>query len=293
MSAPESRAVAAAVAAAVAVAGEHGVRAREPVVLNDSFNLRVHLRPAPVVARVPTVTALGRERPEEVLRRELEVVAYLHGAGAPVVPPSGLLPPGPHLRDGFAVSFWEHVEHDPGRVIAPEEAGPALAALHAALRGFPGEPPYLWPVLEEPARLLGLLDGRIDPGAHSRLRDGFEELSARLPRRGGQAVHGDAHPGNLLATPAGLLWNDFEECMTAPVEWDLAVLLRTTRLDGPAAVRAYGADPGDPGLAPFRAARALQGTLWLLVRGLRLPRYEATARRALEVWLRDPGGATR
>ncbi|MCK2221800.1 hypothetical protein MF672_049540 [Actinomadura sp. ATCC 31491] len=221
-----------AVAAAVAVAREHGVRVERPVVLNDSFNVRVHLRPAPVVARVPTVTAYGRERPAEVLRRELAVVAWLHAAEAAVVPPSGLLPPGPHLRDGFAVSFWTHVEHDPGRVVPAETAGRSLAELHAALRGYPGELPYLWPVREETARLLELLDGRIDPGAHA-------------------------------------------------------------RLDGRAAVRAYGADPGDPGLAPFVAARALQGTLWLLVRALRLPRYAPEARHALEAWLRDPGGATR
>ncbi|MGI5283513.1 phosphotransferase [Nonomuraea polychroma] len=41
-----------------------------------------------------------------------------------------------------------------------------------------------------------------------------------------QAVHGDAHPGNLLATSSGLLWNDFEETMAAPVGCDLACLLR-------------------------------------------------------------------
>nr|WP_055506887.1 hypothetical protein [Nonomuraea pusilla] len=37
---------AAAVGAAVALAEEHGLRAREPVVLKDSYNVRVHLRPA-------------------------------------------------------------------------------------------------------------------------------------------------------------------------------------------------------------------------------------------------------
>ncbi|MFF4616513.1 nitrilase-related carbon-nitrogen hydrolase [Nonomuraea jabiensis] len=145
-----------AVAAAVSVAEEHGIRVLDPVVLNDSFNLRVHLRPAPVVARVPTVTALGRARPADALRRELDVVSYLHGQGVPVVPPSDLLPAGPHLRDGVALSFWKHVEHDPGHRMSPETAGRALAGLHEALRGFPGELPYLGPVLDEPLRLLDL-----------------------------------------------------------------------------------------------------------------------------------------
>ncbi|MEU6722368.1 hypothetical protein ABZ917_01500 [Nonomuraea wenchangensis] len=52
-------------------------------------------------------------------------------------------------------------------------------------------------------------------------------------------------------------------------------------------------DPDDPALAVFRAARALQGTLWQLVRAQRLPRYEAEAERALTAWLRDPSGARR
>ncbi|MET9239982.1 phosphotransferase [Nonomuraea sp. NPDC003709] len=282
-----------AVATAVSLAEEHGIRVADPVVLNDSFNLRVHLRPAPIVARVPTVTALGRARPADALRRELDVVSYLHGQGVPVVPPSDLLPAGPHLRDGVAVSFWKHVEHDPGHRTGPETAGRALAELHEALRGFPGELPYLGPVLDEPVRLLELLDGEVPPDVLARLRDAHAGLAERLAGRTAQAVHGDAHPGNLLATPAGLLWNDFEESMAAPVEWDLACLLRTQRLDGRAAVRAYGHDPDDPGLREFLAARALQGTLWMLLRGLRLPTGAADARATLEAWLRDPSGATR
>jgi aminoglycoside phosphotransferase (APT) family kinase protein len=285
-----------AVRVAVSLAREHGITVREPVVLNDSFNLRIHLRPAPIVARVPTVTALGRERPEQALLRELEVVSFLYGLGAPVVPPSALLPPGPHVRDGVAVSFHAYAEHDPAYAVTPDAAGKALAELHAGLREFPGELPYLGPVLDEPVRLLELLDGEVEPDALARLRDAHAELVSRLgraPQGRAQVVHGDAHPGNLLATPAGLLWNDFEECMTAPVGWDLACLLRTTRLDGRAAVRAYGADPDDPELRTFLAARGLQGTLWMLVRALRLPSESAAARAALAAWLRDPSGATR
>ncbi|MEU8400256.1 phosphotransferase [Nonomuraea sp. NPDC048892] len=308
-------AVSTAVSAAVALAEEHGVRVREPVVLNDSFNLRVHLRPAPIVARIPTVTALGRPRPAEALERELAVASYLHASGAPVVPPSDLLPPGPHVRDGVTLSLWAYAEHDPGHVPTPDTAGRMLAELHAVLRAFPGELPLLGPVLQEPVRLLELLSGKIDPEALDRLRTAHAALAERLGAglstgQGGQAggdvrtsgaeqappaqvVHGDAHPGNLLATPAGLLWNDFEECMSAPVGWDLACLSRTTRLDGRAAVRAYGADPDDPELRTFVAARGLQGTLWVLVRALRFPEHAAGARAALDAWLRDPSGATR
>ncbi|GGS96309.1 aminoglycoside phosphotransferase family protein [Nonomuraea spiralis] len=281
-----------AVAAAVAVAEEHGVAVREPVVLTDSYNLRIHLRPAPVVARVPTVTALARLRPAEAMRRELAVVSYLHGRGVPVVPPSDLLPARVHERGGTPVSYWRYVEHDGARAVTPEVFGRALRDLHEALRGYPGVLPRLGPVLDEPEHLLGLLAGELEPDVLARLAEARAGLAARLPD-GGQAVHGDAHPGNLLATPGGWLWNDFEETMSAPVGWDLACLLRTVRLDGRAAVRAYGADPGDPGLAVFTEARALQGVLWTLVRTLRFPEERPEARAALDVWLRDPSGRTR
>ena len=49
-----------AVAAAVAVAREHGLCVDEPVVLNDQFSVQVHLAPAPVVAGISTWTATIR-----------------------------------------------------------------------------------------------------------------------------------------------------------------------------------------------------------------------------------------
>lgn len=280
---------AAAVGAAVALAEEHGLRAREPVVLKDSYNVRVHLRPAPVVARIPTVTALGRPDPEEALRRELEVVSYLHRQGTPVVPPSALLPPGPHLRDGFAVSFWEYAEPGPPQEVTPEAAGRALAALHEALRGFPGELPHLGAALDEPAHLLRLLTDDLTPGVFDRLREGLAESGARLRARPAVPVHGDAHAGNLIAAEGGLLWNDFEESMSAPPGWDLACLLRSGRIDGAAAVRAYGADPASPELRDCLAARAVQGVIWMLARARRFPDGRPAAEDALRGWLRARG----
>ena len=65
-----------AVAAASALAAEHGLRVTEPRVLHEAFSVVIHLAPAPVVARVPVVLPRGFER-EALLarqRRELEVV---------------------------------------------------------------------------------------------------------------------------------------------------------------------------------------------------------------------------
>ena len=35
-------------------------------------------------------------------------------------------------------------------------------------------------------------------------------------------LHGEPHPGNLLSTPDGLLFIDFETCCRGPIEFDVA-----------------------------------------------------------------------
>jgi hypothetical protein len=37
-----------------------------------------------------------------------------------------------------------------------------------------------------------------------------------------QLLHGEPHPGNVLATPDGLVFIDLETCCRGPVEFDLA-----------------------------------------------------------------------
>ncbi len=39
-----------------------------------------------------------------------------------------------------------------------------------------------------------------------------------------QAVHGDAHLGNVITTSRGPLWNDWEDAFRGPLAWDLACL---------------------------------------------------------------------
>ena len=64
------------------------------VLLRDRSNVLMHLRPARVVARVSTTTALVRQG-TAWLGREITVATRLAAAGAPVVRPSGELDPGP------------------------------------------------------------------------------------------------------------------------------------------------------------------------------------------------------
>src|SRR4051794_34747716 len=122
------------VRAAVGIARDHGLDADDPLVLEDSSNTLVWMRPAPVVARVAALTALMRSDGGAAhLRREADVATYLSGCGAPVLGPSPLLPAGPHERDGRWMTFWPHVDHDDSRAIAVEEAATLLRQVHGAL----------------------------------------------------------------------------------------------------------------------------------------------------------------
>jgi hypothetical protein len=118
-----------AVEAAVAVARAHGLRVEQPTVLHDLFSVMVHLRPAPVVARVPTWVSRLLVPIADWLGREIAVTEFLAAQGLPVVTPSRGLPPGPHAHDGLAISFWTYLPPDPGRAATSNRstATPTLA----------------------------------------------------------------------------------------------------------------------------------------------------------------------
>ena len=225
-----------AVSAAVDVAAEHGLRSDDPVVLRDAWHVLVHLRPLPLVARVSS----GRPYPdgphEDDVVRELAVGSHAASAGAPVVPPSDLLDPGPHRHGGHVVTFWQYVE--PRREVEPVAAGEALRAIHEALADYDGELPSL-----HTADLVAITD-RLEPSADVEF---LRELGTREPAGGrAQAIHGDAHLANCLPGP---LWHDFETACRGPREFDLAALALSdeVRDDDPSriALEAYGDHDAD------------------------------------------------
>jgi Phosphotransferase enzyme family len=215
------------IAAATALARKHGVDCDEPVVLNDLFSLMIHLKPAPVVARV--TTSLSKLRPSiaDWHQREMDVTTYLSRQGAPVVTPSAELPPGPHEYDGFPISFWTYLEPNPDRTPTTADCAAMLVDLHAALRSYPGEVPTY--VADDMPGLMAALDrsdGVVDDADAGRIRDAHERLRDlwESPGPDVQPLHGDAHPGNIMSTPDGLVWIDFEDVSRGPVEWDLAAM---------------------------------------------------------------------
>jgi hypothetical protein len=286
-----------AIAAAIEVAGQHGLRNLSPRLLKDGSNAMVHLAPAPVVARVPSTSAWLRQPSEKWLRRDLDLATWLFTQGAAVVPPSQELPPGPHVSSeetgSSAMTFWTFIDHDNVQPVADEEAAAALSQLHHVMRDYPGELPFLGPLLEElPHWLHWLEQNHAASGAdlialrqaHWALVPALQQGHPKI-----QPLHGDAHGGNLLRTVGGLLWTDFEDACTGPVAWDLAILLSRKPADPDKVLSRYPDAPSWDELLPFVRARALEAVVYQQVLGRRFPARAQEMAAALAVWHRTWG----
>jgi molybdopterin-guanine dinucleotide biosynthesis protein A len=223
LSIAESRARA--VRAAESVARANRIDGLAPAILQDWNDTIVHLRPSAIVARVRTSWVEGDAF--ETSERELAIAEHAAARDGPVVQPVNNPPPGPHRVDGLVVTLWEYVEEIPGGV-PPLEAGRALRVLHEAIADYPIALPSLWARLDRAQSVaddattlpaLGEGDRRFLARRLRQLRAAFEEFE--LPER---PLHGGAHESNLLRTPAGPRWIDFDTACRGPAEWDLAHL---------------------------------------------------------------------
>lgn len=254
-----------AVVAAVGTARAHGLRCDSPEILADGSNVLVHLAPAPVVARVATTTGLVRKPVARWMRLDLEMAGYLADLRFPVAAPSREIAPGPHAQDGMTITFWEFVEHDRGYTPSVEDTGCLLRELHTALRGYRGELRRLSPFAEIPQWLDEVERwNAVNEADLAMLRRGYAQVAARIDalKLVEQPLHGDAHKKNVLKTSRGLIWTDFEDACSGPVEWDVACFVRTSGEDRETATAAYGGEVDLERLAPFFEARDLQGAVW-------------------------------
>jgi hypothetical protein len=267
----ENPGIARALAAARAVARANSVVCDDAIVVSAGSNVLVHLKPAPVIARVMTGTAGLHADVERWLAREVAVGAFLGERGL-AVPPSDVLAPGPHQHDGLWMTFWQFVEHDASRPLpSAHELGGSLRELHAALADFPGELGQLSQVCDWLDRLVAELrpSPGLSPQDRGLLRSHLQELKPSVfeSRLRAQAIHGDASIGNLLRTGNGLIWNDLEDVCVGPVHWDVAGLIVEARAYGGSDafvadfLWAYGGLDLDE-LDDFIAAHVLYATVW-------------------------------
>lgn len=241
-----------AISASLACARAMGLPADHPEVIAEGYSVRVRLHPAPVVTRVVTAGRELRPDPLPWLEREVSVARHLTSSGVPIVGPWD--DPGPHMAEGLEVSLWQWAEHDSSQVPAAQ-FGAMLGPLHDALASYPGDlPPLAGPLTD----ISTALDTSSDTALH-RAADELVPLAMSWPRR---PLHGDAHTGNILMTPDGPTWTDFEDVCLGPVEWDLASMTLTDD-----AVAAYPGTINRARLADCRDLRRLQILASLLIGG--------------------------
>ena len=278
----------------------------EPRVLYDVFSVVVHLAPAPVVVRVPTVVPPSYAKAPDVQsaqqRAELAVTGWLADRGYPVVPPSPLVPREPVRRDGFSMTFWQFVEQLP-------DAEPDMAArmeqtarLHAALRDYDDDDLGFWAPfgtyipegLAELERLPDLIDAADLERAQREwaviapiltARKAFE---AAFPEVELQTIHGDAPYHNMIATPEGELWSDFELVTVGAVESDLALVEPEDLAAYDAAAVRLGLRPLDAGVLRVTEAAGQLAMIAALAMAPQLPMLVEGIAPMIDLWRSAP-----
>ena len=205
-----------AIAAAMSVASSCGLAARDAIVLQDSNRLTVRLLPGDVLARVAPAA-------HQVARFEVELAQRLAGSGCPV---AAVEDPRVHERDGFVVTLWTYYEPAASRPVSPADYARALERLHAGLRTVDLPAPHFTDRVEQAQQLVASRDRTpaLADADRELLGDTLRRLRRVISGRGAaeQLLHGEPHPGNVLATKNGLLFIDLETCCRGPVEFDLA-----------------------------------------------------------------------
>jgi len=219
-----------AILAAQHVALQHGIRPDRCDVLQDAHTIVVRLTDS-LVARIVTDTT-GPRSGTMWLDRETAIAAHLTQHRAPVIPLHPALPPIAHQHDGYAMNFWTYV-HRVDTAPDPQEIGTTLHACHTILRSFPADLPSL-AILQESLTILEqpTVQQAFTPETISLLRGHLQRSLQVLASCPLQALHGDAHMGNLMMTNQGLLWADWEDAFAGPIEWDIASVIWNAQLIG-------------------------------------------------------------
>jgi len=210
-----------AIAAATSLAGAMELQVDESVLIHDSNKLALRLLPCDVLARVAVAG-------QEVAELEVELAQRLAATASPVAALEPRIDPRVYEADGFAVTFWTYYEAVTPDQIAPAEYADALRRLHAGMRLIEIATPDF---MERVAEAVQLVANRDETPA---LADADRQLLLGTLRharhnvhsRGAaeQLLHGEPHPANVLGTPDGPVFIDFETSCRGPIEFDVAHL---------------------------------------------------------------------
>jgi hypothetical protein len=208
-----------AVAAAMSIAASRDLTVDDAIVLHDSNKLTLRLLPCDVVARVAPVA-------HQVAQFEIDLARGLAESESPVAALEPRVEPRVYERDGFVVTLWTYYEPATPREVSPANYADALGRLHAGMRNLDVPAPHFTDRVEQAQHLVASRD---DTPALADADRALLGSTLRGLRRvigehdaAEQLLHGEPHPGNVLATNNGLLFVDLETCCRGPVEFDLA-----------------------------------------------------------------------
>jgi thiamine kinase-like enzyme len=177
---------------------------------------------------------------------------------------------------GYAVSFWKKIPQQDSNFQDYYSFGKIIRKFHEIAQEldlvFPD-----YDVTEkirsriEGLRLRNMLDEDEYKLLQQKERDVSLDISNFATRLGSGVIHGDAHSGNLIKTPYGIVLCDYENVSNGYREWDLVPTLVTERrfrlrdrafedfMSG-----YYGAPATSDGIEPLCQARELSMVSWLL-----------------------------
>ena len=206
-----------AVTAARSIASSLALRVDDSIVLHNSNKLTLRLRPCDVVARVAPVA-------QQALEFEIAIARRLAESESPVAALDPRVEPRVHLRDGFAVTLWTYYQ-PVGTPVPAADYADALRRLHAGMRAVDVEAPLATDRVASAQRIVASRD--LSPALAEADRTLLADTLSRLggvvgARTDVQLLHGEPHPGNVVATERGLVFVDLETCCRGPVEFDLA-----------------------------------------------------------------------
>jgi len=206
-----------AVTAARSIASSLGLMVDDAIVLHNSNKLTLRLRPCDIVARVAPVA-------QQALEFEIAIARRLAESESPVAALDPRVEPRVHLRDGFAVTLWTYYE-PVGTPVPAADYADALRQLHAGMRAVDIEAPLATDRVASAQRIVASRD--LSPALAEADRTLLADTLSRLggvvgARTDVQLLHGEPHPGNVVATERGLVFVDLETCCRGPVEFDLA-----------------------------------------------------------------------
>ncbi|MFE6412185.1 phosphotransferase family protein [Streptomyces sp. NPDC057837] len=230
--------------------------------------------PGDVVARV------HQPGTETSALNEIRGTYWLYGNGVPVPLPRR---PEPVMAAGRPVTFWTDL--GPGTPANPADVARMLRVLH----NLPAPTGFVLPAHDPFARFPAqIAAAHTTPGEKdwltayaSRLREQW--LALDWPTHV-CVIHGDAGPGNTMATPTGAFLIDWERLSTGHREWDQATaawhrdIFGASPDDYTAFAHVYGHDVTSwPGYQVIRDVRSLCTTLFALRHATASPEGRAEA----------------